>query len=433
MITDKKGAMMKNFIKKSTILIIVLIFILSLIPALSSCTPKLSFKSIVISEDAKKDTNEPINPKNEFDISAKQIYATVKYTGTKGSDNWHFKWTFLDTGEIVLDDGEKYNDKEPNNIFEGIVSSYISTVENKTIPAGNYKVEFFNNGELINTATFKVNKPRMEIMEVKLANAVDENGVPINETQKFSLSDTVYATVKLNYQITGNSFKVLWKDSAEKVLDEINYDIPGDYYDGSSYIWFMLQLTGGPVPGMTPGKYKVEIYLNDSLYGSYDFEVIEGSLVSFNQGTVFTNGDFAFSIAIPDNWTYTENNAKGEVSFNLAPPGDAPAVFLFKAVIPAAYKPYKDFSEKDSKDFATQQGWTYTKGSEKDAVLKNGTSYKEYLYEYTDKDGANWALVYSFIENKDNLYLFIAITNVDTYGDIAQAAYYGMLDTLTFK
>ncbi|MBU4450982.1 MAG: hypothetical protein KKE35_06790 [Actinobacteria bacterium] len=430
---------MKNFIKKSTILIIALIFILGLIPALSSCTPKLSFENIVISEDVKKDTNEPINPKNEFDISAKQIFATVKYIGTKGSDNWQFKWTLLESGEIVLDKGEKFNKDEPNTIFEGIASSNIYTIDDKKIiPAGNYKVEFFNNGELINTANFKVNKPQMEIIEVKLANAVDNSGVPVKETQQFSPSETVYATVKLNYQVTGNSFKALWKDSAGKVINEINYDIPGDYYEGPSYIWFMLQLTGGQTPTVSPGKYKVEIYLNDSLSGTYDFEVMEGSLVTFNQGTVFTNADFAFSIAIPDDWTYTEI-AKNEVGFSLAPPTDIsgnpvyPVTFFFTAAVPAPYKPYKDFSEKSSEDAAKQQAWTYVESLENDLVLKNGTSYKEYMYKYTDKDGGNFIFIYSFIENKSSLYLFIAIASDDISGDVAQAVYYGMLDTLTFK
>src|SRR4030042_4301319 len=176
---------MKNFIKKSTILIIVLIFILGLPSALSSCGPtKPPFENIVISGDVVKDTNEPVNPKNEFDISAKQIFATVKYFGKKGSDNWHFKWTYMESGEIVLDDGEKYNNDEPNTIFEGIVSSNISTTDNKNIPPGNYKVEFFNNGELINTTNFKVNKPQMKITEVSLANALDENGAPINKSQQ---------------------------------------------------------------------------------------------------------------------------------------------------------------------------------------------------------------------------------------------------------
>ena len=273
----------------------------------------------------------------------------------------------------------------------------------------------------------------MEIIEVKLANAIDDKGVPVTETQQFSPSETVYATIKLNYQITGNSLKALWKDSAEKVISEVEYDIPNDYYKGSSYIWFMLQLTGGQAGTVSPGKYKVEIYLNDSLYGTYDFEVMEGSLVSFNQGTVFTNDDFAFSVAIPDNWTYTENITDFEAGFNLAPPDNIPAYFLFKGAHPEGYKPYKDFSEKDSKDFAKQQGWTYIESAENDMVLKNGTPYKEYTYKYTDKDSANWILVYSFIENKSYMYLFVAIANNDTTGDVAQAVYYGMLNTLTFK
>ena len=424
---------MKNFIKKSIILIIVLIFILGLIPALSSCgPPKPPFENIVISGDVVKDTNEPINPKNEFDISAKQVFATVKYFGKKGSDNWHFKWTYLESGEIVLDDGEKYNNDEPNTIFEGIVSSNISTIDNKIIPPGNYKIEFFNNGELINTANFKVNKPQMEIIEVKLANAIDESGVPVTETQQFSPSETVYATVKLYYMVTGNSFKALWKDSAEKVLNEAKYDIPNDYYYGSSYIWFSLELTGGQIP-IGPGKYKVEIYLNESLNGTYDFEVLEDALVTFNQGTVFTNDAFAFSIAIPDDWKYTENIAKSEATFELTPPDNIPVAFSFSAVPPEGFKPYKDFSEKSSKDIAKEQGFTYIESLENNLVLKNGTPYKEYKYRYTDKDGGNWILAYSFIENKSNLYLFFAIANNDTHGDVAQAVYYGMLDSLTFK
>ena len=124
---------------------------------------------------------------------------------------------------------------------------------------------------------------------------------------------------------------------------------------------------------------------------------------------------------------------KSEVSFELASPTDIPARFLFKAVMPAPYKPYKDFSEKDSKDAAKQQGWTFVESSETNLTLKNGTPYKEYAYKYTDKDGVSFVLVYSFIENKSNLYLFFAGVNNDAYGDVAQAVYYGMLDTLTFK
>ena len=101
---------------------------------MSSCgAPKLSFENIVISEDVKKDTNEPIDPKNEFDISAKQIFASVEYTRYKGSDIWQFKWTYLESGEIALDKGDKYNKDEPNTIFGGIVSSNIYTLDDQKL------------------------------------------------------------------------------------------------------------------------------------------------------------------------------------------------------------------------------------------------------------------------------------------------------------
>ena len=68
--------------------------------------------------------------------------------------------------------------------------------------------------------------------------------------------------------------------------------------------------------------------------------------------------------------------------------------------MPAPYKPYKDFSEKDSKDFAKQQGWTYVESLENNLVLKNGTPYKEYMYKYTDKDGGNWVLYTALLKTK---------------------------------
>lgn len=190
--------MKKILINKIMTAALITIFCISLIPISSACTPKLTFEDIVISSSIEEDTSEPLDTKTEFDVSAEHIYATIKFSGTKGGDNWRFKWTNLDTGETLLDKGDQYNKDQKEKYMEGIIESYyISPLdESAIIPPGDYKVEFYNKGELIKTATFKVNKPQVKILEVSLANQVDQNNVPVTTTQEFKSNETVYACGK---------------------------------------------------------------------------------------------------------------------------------------------------------------------------------------------------------------------------------------------
>jgi hypothetical protein len=146
---------------------LILVFAIALPAYLIACSsPKLGFGEIVISEDVEKNTNNPISPKSEFDINAKQIFATIKYTGVTGADSWRFKWIYEKTGEMILDAGKKYNEAQPEGYFQGIMASNIYREnDTKRIPAGNYKVSFYHNGELKKSADFIVNEPQIKIIE----------------------------------------------------------------------------------------------------------------------------------------------------------------------------------------------------------------------------------------------------------------------------
>jgi len=146
-------------LKKSLVLLLSVIFILSLVPFTTSCMPELSFGDLVICEDVNQDTLEPVNAKSEFDIEAKKISASIEYFGVKGEENYRFSWTNIDTGENVLDKTMQYFEGE-EGYFEGYAASYINvTEEGGIIPPGNYKIEFYHSGELIKTADFIVKKP----------------------------------------------------------------------------------------------------------------------------------------------------------------------------------------------------------------------------------------------------------------------------------
>ena len=200
--------------KKIMVLTLALILSLTLVPISSACAIKQIFENIVISSGIEEDTNEPLNENIEFEASAEHIYATIKFSGVKGGDNWRFKWTNLDTGETVLDKEDRYDMDQEEKYIEGIVETDIYPLdESSIIPPGDYKVEFYNNGELIKTATFKVNKRQVNIIEVSLANEVDQNYEPVTITQEFKSNETVYACVKVDYQTTGNTIKAQWKSS----------------------------------------------------------------------------------------------------------------------------------------------------------------------------------------------------------------------------
>jgi len=421
----------RTIIAKKIILIIPAIFLaLTISTILPACSPpKLTFENIVISSEIEKATNNPLNEKTEFDINDRHIYATINYSGVKGEDSWRFKWTNIDTGEIMLDKGDHYNREYREQYFKGILESDIYPInETSIIMPGNYKVEFYHNEELIKNKNFKVNKPHINILEVSLADQIDENYTPVNTAQKFNSNETVYACVKADYQITGNFLKALWKSDTGELLSETKTDLIIDYYS-PSYITFTFQWNTGLIPA---GSYKVEIYLNDSSYGTFDFEVTGSDTVTFSKENNYTNKDFGFSLTLPDDWTYVENKIEGEVSLKISPPSaDIPVILLFKAVNPEPYLPYKDFADRDSQSFARQNSWTFSESIENNMVLKNGIPYKEYYYRYADKDNNSWTMVYSFIENEDKLYLFIGAA-AESNEEFAQAAYTGILDYLVF-
>src|SRR4030042_4999323 len=334
--------------KKIMVLTLALILSLTLVPISSACAIKQIFENIVISSGIEEDTNEPLNENIEFEASSEHIYATIKFSGVKGGDNWRFKWTNLDTGETVLDKEDRYDMDQEEKYMEGIVETDIYPLDKSSlIPAGDYKVEFYNNGELVKTTTFKVNKPEVSIIEVLLANQVDQDYVPVSITQEFNSNETVYACVQVNYQTAGNTLKAQWKSSTDELIKEASIELAE--FSSPSYITFWFP---SETETLEAGSYKVEIYLNDILYGSFDFEVTEEvaeATVTFDQGNEYSATDFGFTITLPDTWTYEENKTEQDVSLTIVPPSQDIVVWLqFSAGDPELYVPFGDFAYNDS-------------------------------------------------------------------------------------
>jgi hypothetical protein len=426
--------MKRIYLKRFLILLISVIFVLGLIPLTTSCAPELSFGDLVICEDINQDTFEPVDAKNEFDIEAKKICACIEYFGIEGGDSYRFNWINTDTGEDTLDKTGEYAEGE-SGYFDGCAYSSTSlTGEGINILPGNYKVDFYHNGELIKTANFIVEKPEVKILEVSLANQVGEDFAPTNITQQFSPTEIIYACIRINYFILGNSLKAKWYDNSGNLMVETVVDMDEDLYEP---MWADFSFEGED-GYLLPGAYNVEIYLNDNLYGTYDFEIIEelgtedGEDI-FTQGNTYSNDKYGVLFAVPDNWTYTEiDDADSLEVYLVAPSEDLPIAFLFMVSSTDDYLPKEqlpEFADEMNSEIAVDNNWELIDMIEEELVSNHGIPYCDFVYIYNDTDNNEWATATAFFENDNRIYVLFTTVGSDYY-DIGQPIYYGIIDSL---
>lgn len=400
--------------------------------AVSCGPPQLSLGEIVISPDVVKDTNEPVNPKSNFDVNASQIYATISYTGAMGKDSWRFKWTNTTTGSDVLDNFQKFSEDQPDSYFEGIVASNIFITDNsRIIPPGDYRVDFYLNEELQRTASFTVYNPDIKIIEVSLAKDIDEKGAPIDITDQFYPSETVFACVRLDYLIEGNSIKAVWSAKDNTLINESTVELTENYYE-TYHVWFSLPLPEIKPP-VQPGEYNVKILLNDDLHDRYVFKVLEIAPVSFEENNLYSGEELSFLILLPDKWTYNKEPGEEGQAVYLNPPNNEPAFFAFVEKPAKSIKPYEETAMTEAGKITEENGWELIGSNTRSYNLKNGLPTTEINYLYQDISGEEYIIVYSFTEYEDRVFIFSVIVNNNEYGDIAGEVYYTMLDSLTLK
>ncbi|OFW63935.1 MAG: hypothetical protein A2Z35_03790 [Actinobacteria bacterium RBG_19FT_COMBO_36_27] len=428
--------MKKVNLKRSLVVSLAVVLITGLISFATSCTPKLSFGDLTVCEDINQETYEPVGQKDEFDIEVKKIYATIEYYGVKGEDNYRYSWVSLDTGENILDETLKYSEGE-SDYFEGYAMSFIGiNDEVKVIPPGDYKIEFYHNGELEKTANFEVKKPVIEILEVSLANEVDENSAPVNKTQQFISTEIIYACVKVNYYIAGNNLKAKWYDSNGDLVIETLHTLDVDLFE-PSWIAFSLAAEGRDIPA---DAYKVEIYLNNNLYDTYDFEVSDARGAEavedyFTRGNIYYNDKYFVSFSVPDDWIYTESENGGLNVTLTEQSGNLPVSFLFLASPSGDYPQsdqYKDYADEISSGIEVESNLKLVDVQEEEKVTGKGIKYHEFIYLYNDSDNNEWAEVMAFSEYNNRLYILFA-TVMDDYFDMGESIYLGIMDSLEFK
>ncbi|MGM0367768.1 MAG: hypothetical protein ACQEP2_04230 [Actinomycetota bacterium] len=416
--------MNKEKVKLFIIGAIFVIFIFSI-----SCTPELQFGELVICQGIDQETNAPKDSKDLYNAEEDSIHATILCRGVKASDVYSFKWINITTGETLLDESSEYQDGR--GYFEGYVASSIHTTEEvKLFPPGNYNVEFFHNGKLEKEKSFMVQQPQVKILEVSLASETDISGAPADVTREFNEGETVYVCVKSNYLISGNTITTKWYSEDGEMIFETSTTLEEDYYE-ESYTVFNLSSSEEV---LTPGDHTVEVYLNDSIHESYEFTISESPDL-FSQGQTYVNDKFQFRIAIPDGWSYSENENDEKIQVGLQAEEKIPAGFSVIASA-ASDKPqkedYSSFSNTVLQGMTTASNWSKTNQVENEFKTVNGIQVDEFVYTYQDQGGNEWIMVTAFVENNGVLYIIFGMARYDYY-EMADDIYHGMVNSLEFN
>ena len=424
---------MTAHLKKQTIYCLILFFVLNSALALSSCQKPVSFDSMLICENINEKTLEPEGIKNTFDNTVKRIYSAVKYSNAGIKDIYFFTWTNLDTAEKIT--SEKYDFSNKKDLTTGYIISVLEVKKDKSIiTPGKYKVELFYNNKLKSTTEFEIKKPSLEIISVDLTNTINKDSSPSNSLTEFNQTDTIYAIVKVNFLIKGNTIKAKWFDSKSELLLESPYSINEDNYN-INYIPFGLQNNKGILPD---GSCKIEIYLNEKLFKTIDFNILKTKIKisGFEKGLKYKNAESGFAFIMPDDWKYYEFKNKNGLQVQIIPPFTNMEIgFLLienKNVMDFSTESYEKISQDIAKPFISEKGLNEINSKKNAAISQNNIEYYEIIRNYTDKNGVEWLLPFCFIKHDDILYLLYGIVNGTTFSKDAQDIFYGIINSLEF-
>ena len=422
-------------IRSNKALILFLLFVLlAVFSVFSSCAPELVFGDLVVCEEIDSETSAPLVIKDEFKISTEKIFVTVEVSGARADDTWRFTWINIETGEVLADAANIYSSGNTGHV-QGHLSNHIIPGGSGPMigKPGRYRVDFYHNNDLKDSAEFIIETPVADIIEVVLAGGINEDGEPVGSKDKFYPEDRIFIAVKLDHRLKGDELSVKWYSEEEVFLGEMRNVMEKDIFT-SGYIAFEA-VNADEIP-WPYDRYKVEVYHRGTLFGSYYYEVIPEPVPdhSFSNDNIYENQDYSFSISFPDGWSPEEEEDGAGLEVNFIPLAEEINVVMNILVFKEGYYPsedeYSDFADEAISWIAASEDPEEMEKTESDSSLGD-ISYRkiEFLNAADEENGLKIAM--SFIEHGKKLYLFIKVTDL-YYLEFAENVYQDMLESLSF-
>ncbi|MDZ7838907.1 MAG: hypothetical protein U5N58_13755 [Actinomycetota bacterium] len=304
------------------------------------------------------------------------------------------------------------------------------------IQPGEYVVDYYHQGELIDSASFKVLPPEVKITEISLARSIDEQTMaPTDTTAEFEPGDNIYATVRLNNSVAGDYFEARWYYGQEPIIEK-TVDIEQNYFE-ESYIAFSLTSE----ESWQPGGYSVEIYYNGNQHGTYDFMVAGPELEEtseeypFSKGLIYTNEDYNFQFAVPDGWEISENIEEDGLGVELKYAAEQiPVAIVFMASNPESALPEEDYkvqSDELAAEAASASELELIEEIQGEDINSFNIPFHEYSYKYNDAEGREFGMVFDFFKGADRTYVLF-IFSLEEYYDMSGQLYDGIVNSFNY-
>ncbi len=210
-----------------------------------------------------------VEPTTVFAPEDQAIELVIKVGNAPDDTNVKAAWSIVDVAGY--EPAVLY--ESPLTLNSGENVAHFTLTNDQNWPAGSYKVEIYLNDKLDKTIEYQVEAPEVKeptIESATLAKGSNENEA-VDPTTVFAPDDlTLHLVVKVADAVEGTSLKAIWQvvevqDYEPQVIDEIPYTLSG----GENVADFTLT-NDQPWP---TGKYKVDLYLNDQMVQTLEYEV----------------------------------------------------------------------------------------------------------------------------------------------------------------
>ncbi len=150
--------------------------------------------------------------------------------------------------------------EDPIEVETSTADLWFSLAPNQLAP-GEYKVEIYLNDERQETKNFAVSTP-VAVSNIRLAR--DETGE--DTTSSFAIDDSIYIVMELQGSTDDTVVSVRWYqvegEETDALISEEDLDTGADALSSAL-----------PTTELSPGQYKVEVYLNNELQETLEFTI----------------------------------------------------------------------------------------------------------------------------------------------------------------
>ena len=238
--------------------------------ALSACGFSISTANIQDATLAKGyDNGNAVDPTNVFAAEDQEIHLVVNVGNAPDDTNVKTVWSMV--AVAGYEPAVLY--EKPLTLNSGETVAHFTLTSDQPWPAGSYKVEVYLNDKLDRTLEYEVKELEVKTPTIQSATLAKgyESGEAVDPTNVFAPDDLeLHLVVKVANAVEGTTLKAIWsvvevEGYEPQVIDESPYILStaenaADFTLSNDQPW--------PV-----GKYKVELYLSDTLVQTLEYEV----------------------------------------------------------------------------------------------------------------------------------------------------------------